>query len=87
MLRKLFFNNKLGFILKTNFSYRSIARMIQLCVYKNALAYFATTVSYSRKMFMKLTPGGVDAPTAMAVCGGMATIFLNIYFHSQNAVS
>jgi hypothetical protein len=49
--------------------------MIQLCVYKNALAYFATTVSYSRKMFMKLTPGGADAPTAMAVCGGMATIF------------
>ncbi len=57
-----------------------------MCFFKE-LAYFATTVSYSLRMFMKLSPGGADAPTAMAVCGGMATIFLNIYFYSQNALS
>ncbi len=58
---------------KQIFSYRLHA--FYNYVFFKVLAYFATTVSYSHKMFMKLTPGGADAPMAMAVCGGMATIF------------
>jgi len=27
--------------------------------FQNAVSYFATVVSYSRKMFMKMTPGSI----------------------------
>jgi hypothetical protein len=33
---------------------------------QNVLALFATTVSYARKMFMKLTPGYPVTPVAVA---------------------